>query len=178
MPDIPMHIRLHTGLAPGQKDPSTEPVKTSVLERSYRELLCDQVGGIDERRIIATLKNIRNLSYRQTNMFDHIQFEKGHACKVVYDVVPNPISGEEFFERVQIKAQYRDRLDGLAFPLNFAYDRNIVQARLVICTPRYQPEVIAVQIRYGFSQNKWSTVYCATNTVEIAIRSLVGNIKR
>lgn len=145
----------------------------SAPEDSFKELLKDNIDGVDERKLIHLIKCIRAQSYLGQNMFRDPAFGTGQKVTFVYQAVPNPLTCEQWHERIRIKAEYVDLLDGLAIPLYVPNECNAAQARLVVCTPRYGEYVIAVQVRYGFSPNIWTTVYCNTNTVKIAIRSVL-----
>ncbi|AEV89533.1 hypothetical protein OBP_096 [Pseudomonas phage OBP] len=145
----------------------------SVTEDSFKELLKDKVAGIDERKLVHLIKGIRKQSYFGESMFKDPAFGQGERCKVVYQAVPNPLTAEQFHEQSNIKVPYTDLLDAFVIPLWVPNQCNAVQARLAICTPRYGDHVIAVQVRYGFKQNVWATIYCDTQTVKIAIRSIL-----
>lgn len=145
----------------------------SITEDSFKEVLHDKVVGIDRKRIVALIKNIRAQSYDGANMFEDPAFGQGEKCKVVYSAVPNPLTPEEWKDQCKLKVPYHPMLTALCIPIWIYNQVRTVQARLVLCTPEYGPDVIAIQIRYGFSEYTWSTVYCKTNTVKVAIKCLI-----
>lgn len=144
-----------------------------VTEESFKELLKDKIAGINERKLVHLIKCIREQSYLGQNMFKDPAFSQGNRCKVVYQAVPNPLTSEQYHEKTKTKIPYVDLLDAFVIPLWIPHQCNAVQARLAICVPEYGDNVIAIQVRYGFKQNVWTTIYCDTYTVKIAIRSIL-----